>query len=132
MSEETKKNYTIRLPEKIASRLEKSATESDITPTTLIQSLIIARFETDSDSAKDRPAAKKPPGDALQPSSSATRDSERRHRQLLFEIGKLRSVVLHSLDHTLSADSVDQIIEASEKAASEYVAELLGAQGVRQ
>jgi hypothetical protein len=132
MSEETRKNYTIRLPEKIASRLEKSANEAGTTPTTLIQSLIIGRFETDTDTAKDRSAGKKAPGHTLHSSSSATHDSEQHHRQLLYEIGKMRSVLLHSLDDTLSADSVDQIIEASEKAASDYAAELLGEKGVRR
>jgi hypothetical protein len=44
----------------------------------------------------------------------------------------MRSILLHSLDHSLSADSVDQIIEASEKAASEYVTKLQGAKGVRR
>ena len=129
MSEETRKNYTIRLPERIASRLEASSTEAGTTPTTLIQSLIISKFETSTESAKDRTAAK-PSDDPVQSSGSAQHECElrqqQRHRQVLYEIGKMRSVLLHSLDHTLSAESVDAIIQASERAASEYVARLLG------
>ena len=40
MNEDTTKSYTIRLPERIASRLEANATEAGITPTTLIRSLV--------------------------------------------------------------------------------------------
>jgi hypothetical protein len=132
MSEATRKSFTIRLPERIASWLEASATEAGITPTALIQSLIICHFETSTESAKARPAAK--PGHELgQSPGSAHPDCElrqqQRHRQLLYEIGKTRAVLLHSLDHTLSADAVDEIIEAAEQAASEYVAKLLGSKG---
>ena len=135
MSEETRKNYTIRLPERIASRLEASATEAGTTPTTLIQSLIISKFEASTESVKDRAAARQS-DNPIQPSGSAHHDCElrlqQRHRQLLYEIGKMRSVLLHSLDHTLSAESVDDIIEASERAASEYVAQLFGSKGGRR
>jgi hypothetical protein len=135
MSEETRKSYTIRLPERIAFWLEAGATEAGTTPTTLIQSLITGQFETSTGSAKGR-LAEKPPDDRGRSASGVQPDYElgqqQRHRQLLYEIGKMRSVLLHSLDHTLSAESVDDIIEASEKAASDYVVELLGSQGARR
>ncbi len=135
MSEESRKPYTIRLPERIALRLEASATEAGTTPTTLIQSLIVSRFESSTDTAKDPPAAKTADSQP-QPSSRSASDwelrQEQRHRQLLYEIGKMRSVLLHSLDHTLTADQVDDIIGASEKTASEYVTELLASKGRQQ
>jgi hypothetical protein len=40
-----------------------------------------------------------------------------RFDQLRFEIVKTRSALLHSLDQTLSASVVDQIIEASDQTA---------------
>lgn len=59
MNEETRKTYTIRLPERIASRLEARATEAGTTPTTLIQSMIVSSFEGRRDSAKDLAASKR-------------------------------------------------------------------------
>ncbi len=47
------------------------------------------------------------------------------YAQLIFEIAKTRSVVLHSLDRTLGADLVDEIIEAAEQTAKEHVAQVL-------
>jgi hypothetical protein len=135
MSEEVRKNYTIRLPERIAAQVEATATEAGTTPTTLIQSLVISRFEAATDSTTEPPPAKRSdstPRSSMEPCPDSELRQQERHRQLLYEIGKMRSVLLHSLDHTLDADSVDQIIEASEKAASEYVAGLLGVQEGRQ
>ncbi len=40
MAEETKKTYTIRLPEQLAGRVEAQAASVNVTPTTLLQSLI--------------------------------------------------------------------------------------------
>ena len=132
MSEESRKSYTIRLPERIASWLESSATEAGVAPTTLIQSLIIRQYEGSTQSAKDRPAAK--PQERSPGSSHHDYElrQQQRHRQLLYEVGKMRAVLLHALDHTLSADSVDEIIEAAGEAASDYIAELLGTKGGQQ
>ena len=47
------------------------------------------------------------------------------YAQLIFEIAKTRSVILHSLDHTLGADVVDEIIDAAEQTAKEHVAQVL-------
>ena len=41
MSQESKRTYTIRLPETVAARVEKQAAISGTTPTTLIQSLVV-------------------------------------------------------------------------------------------
>jgi hypothetical protein len=58
MNEEPRKSYTIRLPAQIAARLEACASAAGTAPTTLIQLLIIRRFESDADSVKDPPPAK--------------------------------------------------------------------------
>ena len=41
MSQESKRTYTIRLPEAVAARVEKQAASSGTTPTTLIQLLVV-------------------------------------------------------------------------------------------
>ena len=41
MSQESKRTYTIRLPETVAARVEKQAATSGVAPTTLIQSLVV-------------------------------------------------------------------------------------------
>ena len=87
----------------------------------------MARFETDAHPATNQPATGVAPG----ASADAERRQQERHRQLLYEVGKMRSVLLHALDHTLNADAVDRVIEAAEATAREYVAELLGRRRVR-
>ena len=82
MSEETRKSYTIRLPERIASWLETNATEAGITPTTLIQSLITRQFETSIGSAKAR-LAEKPPDHRERSASGIHPDYELRQQQRL-------------------------------------------------
>ncbi len=45
---------------------------------------------------------------------------------------KTRSAFLHALDQSLSESAVDEIIEASEKAARDYIDRLGGDGGIRQ
>jgi hypothetical protein len=45
MAEETKKTYTIRLPEQLVGRVEAQAASVNVTPTTLLQSLIAQHFD---------------------------------------------------------------------------------------
>jgi hypothetical protein len=132
MNEDGKKMYTVRLPERIAEWLETSAVKASTTPTNLIRSLIIRSFEVGRQPAQDPRTSASEEGQS-RASERAVSDSdlapEQRYRQLLFEIGKMRSVLLHSLDHTLGADQVDDIIEASEKTAREYVEDMFGSKG---
>jgi hypothetical protein len=135
MSDDSRKMYTVRLPERIASQLEARAAQTGTTPTTLIRSLIVHSFESNGPSDIDRPPPKATEYQSQasnRPVSESESRQEQHHRQLLYEIGKMRSVLLHSLDHTLSADTVDDIIEASERTASDYVTELLRSKGGQQ
>jgi hypothetical protein len=45
MADETKKTYTIRLPETMAAQVETQAASMNVTPTTLLQSFIARHFE---------------------------------------------------------------------------------------
>ncbi len=129
MGEELKQTYTVRIPEQVAARIEEAARNHRITPTALIQSLVIRKF-------KSRESADREIDIAAEAASAGRLETLRnrierleqidaaRFDELRFEIVKTRSALLHSLDQSLSADVVDKIIEASDKTAREYVAGL--------
>ena len=129
MGEELKQTYTVRIPEQVAMRMEEVARTHGITPTTLIQSLIMRKFKSreggdrETDILADAAIAAKL--ESLRKSfESLERSEAARFDQLRFEIVKTRSALLHSLDQTLSASVVDQIIEALDQTAREYTAGL--------
>ena len=129
MGEELKRTYTIRIPDPVAARIEEAAGTHGITPTTLIQSLIIRKFKSreggDRETGILAEAAVAAKLETLRKSVERLERSEStRFEQLRFEIVKTRSALLHSLDQTLSASVVDQIIEASDQTAREYTAGL--------
>src|ERR1700730_80106 len=127
MGEGLKRTHTIRTPDAVAARIEEAVRTHGITPTTLIQSLIIRKFKSreggdrETDILAEAAVAAKL--DTLRKSFEALeRGDAARFDQLWFEIVKTRSALLHSLDQTLSATVVDQIIEASDQTAREYTA----------
>jgi hypothetical protein len=129
MAEESKQTFTIRIPQPIAARIEEAARSHSVTATALIQSVITRRFKTAESADRESDlAAETALGSKLE---TLRRNFERlerseagRFERLRFEIVKTRSVLLHSLDQTLGAAAVDQIIEASEQTAREYTANL--------
>ncbi len=125
MGEELKRTYTIRIPGRVAARIEEAAGTHRITPTTLIQSIIIRKFKSHEGGDRETDilaeAAVAAKLETLRKSFEALERGEAaRFDQLRFEIVKTRSALLHSLDQTLSATVVDQIIEASDQTAREY------------
>ena len=127
MSEEPKQTYTIRIPEQVAACIEDAARSRGITPTTLIQSLVMRKFESRQSAAREidlvSPTVISAKLERLRESVEAIERSEAaRFEQLRFEIVKTRSALLHSLDQTLGNSVVDQIIEAAEQTAREYTA----------
>jgi hypothetical protein len=134
MSQESKRTYTIRLPETVAARIEKQAASSGIAPTTLIQSLVVDTCMQLGEAAFGGPASSLI--GKLEALSKACERLEHsameRHTRLLFEVVKTRSAFLHALDQSLSELVVDGIIEASEKTARDYIARLGGEGGTRQ
>ncbi|MBF6558761.1 MAG: hypothetical protein IVW56_00620 [Candidatus Binataceae bacterium] len=124
MAEETKKTYTIRLPETVAAQTETQAASMNVTPTTLLQSLIVHHFEsggqTSFDSAPLAALAAKLEAVRKVCEQLAQAEAER-YGQLLFEVIKTRSALFHSLDQTMGANAVDEIIEASEQSARQYL-----------
>lgn len=137
MTEQAKQTFTIRLPEQVAARIEAQATGLGIAPTTLIQSLISGQFENGATQRGGLdPAALAKLGeklDALRKTCELLGQTEsERYGQLLFEVVKTRSALFHSLDQNLSAPVVDEIIEASEKSAQQYITRLAGAEEAKQ
>jgi hypothetical protein len=127
MSEESKQTYTVRIPEQVATRIDEVARTRGITPTALIQTLVMRKFkspesaERETDIAAETAVAAKI--ETLRKSLAQLEHADaERFEQLRFEIVKTRSALLHSLDQTLSAAVVDQIIEASDQTAREYMA----------
>jgi hypothetical protein len=125
MGEEIKQTYTVRIPEQVAMLMEEVARTHGITPTTLIQSLIIRKFKSREGGDRETDilaeAAVTAKLETLRKSFEALERGEAaRFYQLRFDIVKTRSALLHSLDQTLSATVVDQIIEASDQTAREY------------
>jgi len=123
MSQQSKRTYTIRLPETVAARVEKQAAISGIAPTTLIQSLVVDTCMPVGEAAVGGPASNLI--DKLDALGKACEQLEQNavqiYTRLLFELVKTRSVFLHALDQSLSEPVVDEIIEASEKTAREYI-----------
>jgi len=126
MSQENKRTYTIRLPETVAARVEKQAASSGISPTTLLQSLVVDTYTHLAETAVGGSAALSKACERLE------QDAAERYPRLLFEVVKTRSAFLHALDQSLSEQAVDEIIEASEKSARDYIERLGGDGGTRQ
>jgi len=131
VGEELKQTYTVRIPAEIAAHIEAAARENRITPTALIQSLLIRKFKShdagdgETDIIAETAIAAKL--ETLRKSVERFEQSETtRLDRLCFEIVKTRSALLHSLDQTLSAEVVDKIIEASEQTAREYMVSMSG------
>ena len=134
MSQESKRTYTIRLPDTVAARVEKQAESSGIAPTTLIQSLVVDTCTRFAETAVGGTASNLI--NKLDALSKACRHLEQtaaqEFAQLLFEVVKTRSAFLHSLDQSMGERAVDEIIEASEKTARDYIDRLGGEGGTKQ
>jgi hypothetical protein len=138
MAEDTRKTYTVRLPEQVAARIDNQASGAGIAPTTLIQSCLIRHFGDRNPSANDV-AGSQPQPVAISAKLAALQRvveqwqqmAAQRHDQLMFEIVKTRSALFHALDQSVGAAAVDEIIEASERAARQYLDRLATPDGAK-
>ena len=64
--------------------------------------------------------------------SASSRLGTEQYAQLLFEVIKTRSALFHSLDQTIGANAVDEIIEAAEQSARQYLARFDSAPEAKQ
>jgi hypothetical protein len=104
------RSISIRVPQEIADHLAAEARRRSVTESDLIREILAARYLGAAPSTAER-----------QPQGGPADG----YAQVIFEIAKTRSVILHSLDHTLGADVVDEIIDAAEQTAKEHVAQVL-------
>jgi hypothetical protein len=104
------RSISTRVPQEIADHLASEARRRSVTESDLIREILAVRYRGGGPSATE-PRPQSQPFDG--------------YAQLIFEIAKTRSVVLHSLDHTLGADVVDEIIDAAEQTAKEHVGQVL-------
>jgi hypothetical protein len=129
MGEVNKQTFTIRVAESVAIVIEETARARGISPTALIQALVSKNFRSPESVPR---AIETHTHDGLSVKIDALRKRldacERCDRasldQLRFEIVKTRAALLHSLDRSLGAAAVDEIIEASDRTAREYIAGL--------
>jgi hypothetical protein len=105
------RSISTRVPEEIADQLAAEARRRSVTESDLLREILAARYLG---------AAPSTPQSRLCASQSADE-----YAQLIFEVAKTRSVILHSLDYTLGAEVVDEIIDAAEQTAKEHVAQML-------
>jgi hypothetical protein len=133
MAEETKKTFTIRLPEHIAARVETQAASMNVSPTTLLQSLIVRRFEVASEGDTAALAALSGKLETVKRTCERLEQAgTEQYAEFLFEVVKTRSAIFHSLDQSMGANAVDEIIEASEQTARQYLSRLASAPGGKQ
>lgn len=104
------RSISTRVPQEIADHLAAEAHRRSVTESNLIREILAGRYLGAGPSTTER----QPQGQLVDG-----------YAQLIFEIAKTRSVILHSLDHTLGADVVDEIIDAAEQTAKEHVAQVL-------
>jgi hypothetical protein len=103
------RSISTRVPEQIAEHLAAEARRRSVTESDLIREILAVRYLGAGPLTERQPQGELVDG----------------YAQLIFEIAKTRSVILHSLDHTLGADVVDEIIDAAEQTAKEHVAQVL-------
>jgi hypothetical protein len=123
-----KKSFNIRVPQPIAIRIEQQALSLGRSPTSLIQSIVVRHFESESrvgeiESATQTAMLMKL--EAIRKLCDFIEQTEsKRYGQMLFEIVKTRSAVFHSIDQTLGGAAIDSIMDACEEAARQYIAQL--------
>jgi hypothetical protein len=104
------RSISTRVAEEIAEQLAAEARRRSVTESDLLREILAVRYLGAGPSATE-------PRPKIQ--------SADEYAQLIFEVAKTRSVILHSLDHTLGAEVVDEIIDAAEQTAKEHVAQVL-------
>jgi ABC-type enterochelin transport system permease subunit len=123
-----KKSFNIRVPQTIALRIEEQALSLATAPTTLIQSIIVRHFESESRVGETESAAQTAmlmKLEAIRKLCDLIEQTEsKRYGQMLFEIVKTRSAVFHSIDQTPGGAAIDSIMDACAEAARQYIAQL--------
>ena len=101
----------LRLSQEIAGRVEAEAKQSGLATSELLRQIVTAHYES---SQADE-------------ATSREKDTEWRFQQLIFEIGKTRSVVLRIGLQAMPEEIMEQILAAATSDAKDYAARVADA-----
>ncbi|MGO9454511.1 MAG: hypothetical protein ACLQDV_26215 [Candidatus Binataceae bacterium] len=98
--------YTVRLAPELLERIEKTARERGISPRKLIRAVLGERFTAHHSVSSNQ--------------TSPQRDLD----QILFDLTRTRLTLQHLLDHQVGSEATDQIRQAAQKEAEQYIRRL--------
>ena len=102
--------YTVRLAPELLERIETTARERGISPRKLIRAVLAERFAN---------------GPGLQQQGSASQTNQQGGLdQILFDLTRTRLTVQHLLDHQVGSEATDQIRQAAQQEAENYMRKL--------
>jgi hypothetical protein len=96
----------LRLPHKIAVRVEVEAKQRGLATSELLRRIVTAHYESNR----------------VNEAAWPDKDAERRFEQLIFEIGKTRSAVLRIGLQTIPEETMEQILATATSDAKDYAA----------
>ena len=99
--------YTVRLAPKLLERVEKTARDRGIAPRKLIGAVLAEHFAGDRGAQQD--------GSASQSSPQCGLD------QILFDLTRTRLTLQHLLDRQVGSEVTDQIRQAAQQEAKDYM-----------
>lgn len=109
MPEESKKTYTIRLPEAAAQRVQQAAEELGITPTAFIQALVAEHCEGRDGTSSD----------GLPPAL------ERYLNHIIFELVRTRVSLFYIAEHRIAPEvELKEIYDMAAEASRDYLDQL--------
>jgi hypothetical protein len=99
--------YTVRLAPKLLELIEITAQERGVSPRKLIRAVLAEHFARDRTAQQDGPASQSNPQSRLD--------------QILFDLTRTRLTLQHLLDHQVGSEATDQIREAAQQEAEQYM-----------
>jgi len=101
--------FSFRIAPEIATKLEKEATDRELTTSKLVREIVTTHYEKSAETGGTE-------------SIASEADAERRFQQLIFEIGKTRAAVLRIALQTVPEETMEQILAAATHDAKNYAA----------
>ena len=111
--------YSFRVTPDIGARIDDQAAARGMTASDVVREIVTAHFAS-QDAAGPNRVERRPAG-------AAEAVAERRFQQLIYEIAKTRSALLHFASHSLPAETVDAFTAAAERDGKEYAGAVIAA-----
>ena len=102
--------YTVRLAPELLQRIENTARERGISPRKLIRAVLAERFANGPGVQQDETASKSNQQGGLD--------------QILFDLTRTRLTLQHLLDRQVGSEATDQIRQAAQQEAENYMRRL--------